>query len=152
MERFKHMSTINFKMTLSLLRRQKVRKTAVPCSQFKKFISCADSTLSHATVSTDLAGAGVCAACTFTNDSTARGCTIELHNDEYMFVFNMSRQNKLALLECIPVPEAGVFSVSVYEVLQDGSMGHKVWRLPDVTISAENTSLSVRKGKTLLYY
>jgi hypothetical protein len=112
-----------------------------------------NSTLSHAVVSTvsGLSVAGVCAACTFTNDSTARGCTIELHNDEHTFVFNMSRQSKQALLECFPVPEAGVFSVSVYEVLQDGSVGQKVWRLPDVTISAENTSLSVRENKTLLY-
>ena len=102
-------------------------------------------------MSTDLSGAGVCGACSFTNDSTARSCTIEFHNDEHMFVFNMSRDSKLALLECFPVPEAGVFSVSVYEVLQDGSVGQKVWRLPDVTISAENTSLSVREGKTLLY-
>ena len=39
--------------------------------------------------------------------------------------------------------------MSVYEVLQDGSVGQKVWRLPDVTISAENTSQSVREGKTL---
>ena len=114
--------------------------------------SCADSTLSHAVVSTvsGLSVAGVCAACTFTNDSTARGCTVGLPNNEYTFVFNMSRDSKQVLLECFPVPEAGVFSVSVYEVLQDGSVGQKVWRLPDVTISAENTSLSVRKGKTLL--
>ena len=96
-----------------------------------------------------LSGAGVCAACSFTNGSTARSCTIELQNDEYMFVFTMSRDSKQTLLECFPVPEAGVFSVSVYEVLQDGSVGQKVWRLPDVTISAENTSQSVREGKTL---
>ena len=55
----------------------------------------------------------------------------------------------IASKECFPVPEAGVFSVSVYEVLQDGSVGQKVWRLPDVTISAENTSLSVKEGKAL---
>ena len=102
-------------------------------------------------MSTVLSVAGVCGACTFTNDSTARSCTIELHNDEHTFLFNMSRDSKQALLECFPVPEAGVFSVSVYEVLQDGSVGQKVWRLPDITISAENTSQSVREGKTLLY-
>ena len=76
----------------------------------------------------------MCASCSFTNDSTARSCAIELLNDEHKFVFNMSRETKLALLECFPVPEAGVFSVSVYEILQDGSVGEKVWRLPDITV------------------
>ena len=76
----------------------------------------------------------VCASCSFTDDSTARGCTVELQNDEFTFVFNMSRQNseELTLLECFPVPEAGVFSVSVYEVDHDGMVGNNVWRLPDI--------------------
>ena len=91
----------------------------------------------------------MCASCSFTNDSTARSCAIELLNDELKFVFNMSRESKLALLECFPVPEAGVFSVSVYEVLQDGGGGEKVWRLPNVTIGTGKTLL-IRKGKSLV--
>ena len=95
------------------------------------------STLSHAAVSTvdDISELRVCASCSFTNGSTARGCSVELQNDEFTFVFNMSRQSRedLTLLECFLVPEAGVFSVSVYEVLLDRMVGHKVMRLPNVT-------------------
>ena len=77
---------------------------------------------------------------------------MKLQNDEFTFVFNMSRQSseELTLLECFPVPEAGVFSVSVYEVLVNGVLGHKVWRLPDVTSVPFNfdnkTALSVING------
>ena len=153
MERFQHVSTISYEMLLS--RKKRVRKTVKPRSQrIININSCADSTLSHGVVSTDLSGAGVCAACSFTNDSTARGCTIELLNDEHMFVFNISRyKEEIALLECFPVPEAGVFSVSVYEILQDGGVGGKVWRLPDVTLPDVNVTIDsemispIRKGK-----
>ena len=76
----------------------------------------------------------ICASCSFTNDSTARGCTVELQNDEFTFVFNMSRQSseELTLLECFPVPEAGAFSVFVYEIEHDGRVGQMIWRLPHV--------------------
>ena len=87
------------------------------------------STLSHAAVSTvdDISEPRVCASCSFTNDSTARGCTVELQNDEFTFAFNMSRQSseELTLLKCFTLPEAGVFSVSVYEIRHDGMMGQK---------------------------
>ena len=94
----------------------------------------------------------VCASCSFTNDSTARGCTVELQNDEFTFVFNMSLESseELTLLECFPVPEAGVFSVSVYEVQHDGMVGHRVWRLPDIDVTTQpnvdKTAQSVNNG------
>ena len=102
----------------------------------------AGSTLSHAAVSRvdDISEPRVCASCSFTNDSTARGCTVELQNDEFTFVFNMSRQSseELTLLECFPIPEAGVFSVSVYEVQHDGTVGNNnIMRLPDVVVSTQ---------------
>ena len=90
---------------------------------------------------------GICASCSFTNDSTARGCTVELQNDEFTFVFNMSRQSReeLTLSECFPVPEAGMFNVLVYEVQLDGMVGHKFFRLPNVT-TQDKTSQSVSDG------
>ena len=94
----------------------------------------------------------MCASCSFTNDSTARGCTVELQNAEFTFVFNMSRESseELTLLECFPVPEAGVFSVSVYEVHHDGMVGNKVMRLPDIDVTTQpnvdKTAQSVSNG------
>lgn len=57
----------------------------------------------------------------------------------------MSRQSseELALLECFSVPEVGVFSVYVYEIQINGTVGHKVWRLPDVTTSGDRAEESV---------
>ena len=98
----------------------------------------------------------VCASCSFTADSTARGCTLQLQNDEFTFVFNMSRQSseELTLLECFPVPEAGVFSVSVYEIKHDGTLGHKVWGLPDIitgsNIDQTPMSTSINCGMILI--
>ena len=112
-------------------------------------------TLSHVAITTvdNISEPRVCASCSFTNDSTARGCSVELQNDEFTFVFNMSRQSseELTLLECFPVPEAGVFSVSVYEVQLDGSVGYKVWRLPDVT-TLPSIAQSGRSGKCFAKY
>ena len=67
----------------------------------------------------------ICASCSFFPDSIADGCTIKLQNKQYKFAFNMSRQNsqKSALLECFSVPEAGVYSVSVYDIQYDGTYG-----------------------------
>ena len=69
------------------------------------------------------------------------GCAIELHNNKSRFVFNMSRQNhyELTLLECFSVPEAGVYSVSVYEIQHGGRVGHKIWSLPQITIGEDST-------------
>ena len=121
------------------------------------------STLSHAAVSTvdDISEPRVCASCSFTklNDSIARGCTVELQNDEFTFVFNMSRQSseELMLLECFPVQEAGVFSVSVYEVDHDGMVGHNVMILPDIDVTTQpnvhKTAQSVSNGMiTVMLY
>lgn len=87
----------------------------------------------------------MCASCSFTNDSIAEGCSVELQNDEHTFIFNMSRQSneELALLECFLVPEAGVFSVYVYESQINGTLGHNVWRLPDLTTGTERAEESV---------
>ena len=83
----------------------------------------------------------ICASCSFFTDSFADGCTIELQSNQYKFVFNMSRQNsqKSALLECFSVPEAGVYSVSVYEIQHSGTVGHKIWKLPQITIGEDST-------------
>ena len=101
------------------------------------FLFPTESSLIHAVVTTvsDLSGPGVCASCSFTDDSIAEGCAVKLQNEEYMFIFNMSRQNnkETGLLECFSVPEAGVFTVYVYEIQINGMVGYKVWRLPDVT-------------------
>ena len=96
---------------------------------------------------------GICASCSFTNDSTARGCTVELQNDEFTFVFNMSRQSSEDP-ECFPVPEAGVFNVSVYEVQYDGTVGHKVFRLQNITIQSDidQTSQPVSDGMITVSY
>ena len=110
------------------------------------------STLSHAAVSTvdDISEPRVCASCSFTNDSTARGCSVELQNDEFTFVFNMSCQSReeLTLLECFPVPEAGVFSVSVYEVDHDGMVEKIVRKFPDATFgsNADILTQSITNG------
>ena len=115
-------------------------------------------TLSHVAVSTvdDISEPRVCASCSFTNGSTARGCSVELQNDEFTFVFNMSRQSseELTLLECFPVPEAGVFSVSVYEVELNGSVRQNVWRLQDITTvcNVENSTESITKGINSFVY
>ena len=52
----------------------------------------------------------------------------------------MSRQSseELILLECFPVPEAGVFSVFVYEVEHNGMVGHKIMRLSDIDITTQS--------------
>ena len=83
----------------------------------------------------DLSSPGVCASCSFFTDSTAEGCAIELKSDQYSFTFNMSRHNgELVLLECFPVPEAGVFSVYVYEVQYGEIQTHVYNELHDVII------------------
>ena len=80
---------------------------------------------------------GICTSCYFTNDSTARGCTIVLRNDENVslqFRMNRDTDNGIALLMCFTVPQ-GVFRVTVYETLNDGSLGRYIHHLPDVNIA-----------------
>ena len=83
----------------------------------------------------------ICASCSFFTDSFADGCTIELQSNQYKFIFNMSRKNshELTLLECFSVPEAGVYSVSVYEIQDGGTVGHKIWSLPQITVDEDST-------------
>ena len=92
---------------------------------------------------------GMCVSCSFPSDSTAEGCAIQLQNDEHTFSFNVSRQkyDELILLECLTVPEAGVFSVLLYEVELDGAIGyHITCKVSDVII---NTGIMVKAQKTL---
>ena len=109
-----------------------------------------DSTLVHASVKAvnELRPHGICASCTFTSDSTAVGCAIELKNDDNTFLFNISRttSQQPILLECFSVPAVGVYSVVVYEVLLNGTEA-QVLRLPDVRINnAENVAEKVENG------
>ena len=59
----------------------------------------------------------------------------------------MSRKNshELTLLECFSVPEAGVYSVSVYEIQHGGTVGHKIWNLPQVIIGKNGTEESIAR-------
>ena len=83
----------------------------------------------------DLSSPGICASCSFSADSTAEGCAIELKSDQHSFTFNMSRHNEeLVLLECFPVPEAGVFSVYSYEIQHGEVQTHVYNKLQDVII------------------
>ena len=61
----------------------------------------------------------------------------------------MSRKNshELTLLECFSVPEAGVYSVSVYEIQHVGTVGRKVWNLPQIIIREDSTDEQI-EGKT----
>ena len=68
---------------------------------------------------------------------------------------SLQSSEELTLLECFPVPEAGVFSVSVYEVQHDGMVGRRVWRLSDITTgpNTDENVQSVKKGIfTCAYY
>ena len=96
----------------------------------------------------------ICASCSFFANflfdgcAIADGCTIELQSIQYKYIFNMSRPNshELTLLECFSVPEAGVYSVSVYEIQHGGTVGHKVWSLPKITIGEEESIAGDAQG------
>ena len=47
----------------------------------------------------------------------------------------LNNSHELTLLECFSVPEAGVYSVAVYEIQHGGTVGHKIWNLPQITIN-----------------
>ena len=36
---------------------------------------------------------GMCASCYFTNDTTAKGCNVNLYNEENAYYFNMSLES-----------------------------------------------------------
>ena len=89
--------------------------------------------LKHAVIEmVDVLG-GICAACYFKSGSNAGGCTIELQNDKEKTFFNISHVGEINL-DCFSVPKAGVFSVFVYEIQSNGTLGHEVIRLPDITV------------------
>ena len=110
-------------------------------------------TLSYAAVSTvdDISEPQVCSSCSFTklNASTAKGCTVELQNDEFTFVFSMSRQRsefeELTLLECFQ-QECSMF---LYNIMKYGMMGWWGIRFGDSKIyncNGLNTTQSVFNG------
>ena len=111
-----------------------------------------DLTLYQAIVKTvsEQSGPGICASCSFLSDSTAEGCAIELQNEAHAFFFNMTRNyttsEELVILECFSVPQAGVFSVYVYEIQCGGVVGHRSWRLPEVVTEAEIAGKSVSES------
>ena len=82
---------------------------------------------------------GICGSCQFTNDSTAKGCTIKLHNDNHTFYFDMSRltSRDTSLLECFEVSTPGLFHVEIneIEVADNASKDYTRLELPDVVVS-----------------
>ena len=80
---------------------------------------------------------GICGSCQFTNDSTAKGCTIQLYNDEHTFYFDVSRPTPrdTSLLECFEVSTPGLFHVEIIEVADNASKDYTRLELPDVVIS-----------------
>ena len=86
---------------------------------------------------------GMCASCYFTNDTTAKGCTVNLYNEENAYYFNMSRESH-TILKCFEVPTQGVFNVVVYEVPMDESMGYNTLELSDITVISQNSTKQPR--------
>ena len=84
----------------------------------------------------ELFESGICASCSFITHSCSDGCAIQLQSNKYKFVFNMSRQNshESALLECFSVPQAGVYSVVVYEIWLGQVNKSRYLVLPNITI------------------
>ena len=81
---------------------------------------------------------GICGSCQFTNDSTAKGCTIKLYmNDDHTFYFNISRQKHrdTLLLKCFEVSTPGLFHVEIHEAPDVESKDTIILKLPDVVVS-----------------
>ena len=102
----------------------------------------------------------ICASCSFFANflfdgcAIADGCTIELQSNQHKFIFNMSRKNshELTLLECFSVPEAGVYSLSVYEIQGGGTVGHKIWSLPQITVDEDSTEEPIAGESQGIHY
>ena len=86
---------------------------------------------------------GMCASCYFTNGTTAKGCAVNLYNEENAYYFNMSRESH-TILKCFEVPTQGVFNVVVYEVPMDESMGYNTLELSDITVISQNLTKQPR--------
>ena len=88
---------------------------------------------------------GICGSCQFTNDSTAKGCTIKLYmNDNHAFHFNIiSRQTPTdtLLLKCFEVPTPGLFHVEVHEASHVELKDNIILKLPDVEILSNGMSV-----------
>ena len=80
---------------------------------------------------------GMCASCYFTNDTTAKGCTVNLYNEENAYYFNIMSRESHTILKCFEVPAQGVFNVVVYEVPMDKSMGYNTLELSDITVISQ---------------
>ena len=82
---------------------------------------------------------GICGSCQFTNDSTAKGCTIKLYNEKHIFYFDMSRPTPrdTSLLACFEVSTPGLFHVEINEIEVSDKVSKDYTRLelPDVVIS-----------------
>ena len=97
---------------------------------------------------------GICGSCQFTNDSTAKGCTIQLYNDEHTFYFDMSRptHRDTSLLECFEVSTPGLFHVEIIEVeVADALKDFTRLELPDVVISHKAVQ-KPSNGMHVIYY
>ena len=109
----------------------------------------AEFSLKHAAMEMVDELGGICAACYFKSGSNVGGCAIKIQNDETGTIFNISHVDEIDF-ECFSVAKAGVFSVSVYEVRSNGTLGHEVIRLPDITVrlpevtSAKENSMGLR--------
>ena len=115
---------------------------------------CVDLTLSQTTVkeiqklldSSVCANLIICAYCSFTADSEAEGCAVELESEAHTHLFNMSRSTSgggelsESVLDCFTVGGAGGYSVHVYEIQCNGELGQRNRELPDVTVEDDKSS------------
>ena len=80
----------------------------------------------------------VCFACiSLFENADPEGCSVKLQNDVHTFVLNITRHNNssLVLLECFSVPEAGDYSVHVYEIQNGGIIEYTSQQLDNIVIS-----------------
>ena len=70
-------------------------------------------------------------------NTDSEGCSVKLQNDIHTFVFNITRHdnNSLVLLECFSVPEAGDYSVYVYEIQNGGIIEYTSQQIDNIVIS-----------------
>ena len=92
-----------------------------------------------------LSNSGICATCSFTPDSEALGCAIELESETDTHLFNISREAmegggggelSQVVLECFLVGDSGSYKVGVYEIQCNGVLGKKRMELGNVILEA----------------
>ena len=93
---------------------------------------------------------GICASCVFARGSTARGCTVELYNDQYNFSFSISRELMMdvAIMGCFEVPKSDLFHVQVSELQKNGF--NMPLELPDITITLDSDKPAERDNSGML--